>query len=522
MSLTLRERFFAFDAKLVELGVMPLSDWWKDGIGRWLDAYEQKQVLELWACVGRGAAKSTALYKLALFFTLFGDFKVPPGEIHYAAVISRIKEEAAKGVGIVHKWLDLLGIRHRLAGGVVELLDRPRGIRILAASVAATSGFRAFALFKDERSKWSATADEDLDASEVDTSAVAMTATHPRAPIVAFGSAWSMSGPFYEAIIQGSNDSRVCLGPAATWVAAPHLREEDYRKKEKDPRKFAREYLCTFQEGATSAFNLEEVNAAFEPRELRPLGAPTLCLDPSSGKGDTWAYGLVRWAESISDSSEQWLYEARYDAVTGHAVKGKLLRDRAGALVPNPDYHETNEPILLLSHLGGFEGRFGSKISGKDLVAWLAKFAKRHGVSRVVSDQREEFLLGSAFAEFGLGFTSYSWSISSKPEAYLHVSRLLREKRITFQLPTVHHSEQERAESIRWHQQARADLLSTEEKLMPSGAVTFTSKRSGGHHQDVAALVFTAAMADLEGDMRGSPLQVKRGVNVKSKQCGPV
>ena len=214
--MSLRAQFLAFDDSLAGHGVPPLTGWWRDGLGRWLDAYETRNVLELTACVGRGAAKSTMLYKLAAFFTLFGDYRIPPGERHFAIVLSRLKDEASKGVTIISRWYKLLGVPHRLAGDVIELEDEPRGIRIVAASVAATSGFRAYLIAKDERSKWPSGGVEEHEAEEIDTSAAAMTATHPNAPIVVAGSAWGASGAFYEAVMAGSTDQRVVLGPAAT------------------------------------------------------------------------------------------------------------------------------------------------------------------------------------------------------------------------------------------------------------------------------------------------------------------
>jgi hypothetical protein len=48
-----------------------------------------------------------------------------------------------------------------------------------------------------------------------------MTATHPRAAVCAFGSAWGDFGSFFEAVAAGTNEQRHVLGPAATWIAAP-------------------------------------------------------------------------------------------------------------------------------------------------------------------------------------------------------------------------------------------------------------------------------------------------------------
>lgn len=247
---SLRARFVSFDDRLATKGVPPMTTWWREAIGGWLDSYERGGPLELWGCVGRGAAKSTALYKLAMFFATETPVTVPPGERHFAVILSRLKEEAGKGVQIVHRWLDLLGIRHSLAGDVIELADSPRGIRVVAASVSAASGWRAFFVGKDERSKWPEAGDSpNVEAVEIDASAVAMTATHPTAPIVSFGSAWLRWGKFNQAIEGGTDAGRHVIGPAPTWVAAPHITEESTRRKERNLVMWKREYACIASEG---------------------------------------------------------------------------------------------------------------------------------------------------------------------------------------------------------------------------------------------------------------------------------
>lgn len=295
--LSLRKRFIRFDDELAEKGVPPLTKWWRDGIGTWLDAYEKGQVLELWAAVGRGAAKSTALYKLALFFALFGDFAIPPGERHFAIVLSRLKEEAGKGVSIVDQWLTLLGVPHHMAGDVIELEDQPRGMRVVAASVAAASGWRAFFVGRDERSKWPVSGVDEREATEIDASAVAMTATHELAPTVSFGSAWGAFGAFYENVTSGTDASKVVLGPTPTWIAAPHITEASTRRKERDPNKWAREYACVFQETTEeSLFSVSLIDRArrkdlddVDPAECSEIVA---AMDPSLGR-NAWTLTIA-------------------------------------------------------------------------------------------------------------------------------------------------------------------------------------------------------------------------------------
>jgi hypothetical protein len=306
---TLRDRFLRFDDALADLGVPPLTEWWRNGIGEWLDSYESGGALELWACVGRGAAKSTALYKLATFFALFGDFTVPPGERHFAIILSRLKEEASKGIQIIKRWLVLLDVPHSLAGDVIELDDSPRGIRVVAASVSAASGWRAFFVGKDERSKWPSGDTADREASEIDASAAAMTATHPTAPIVSFGSAWARFGSFYEAIDSGTDASKHVLGPTPTWIAAPHVTEESTRKKERDEAMWRREYACiASEEHEESIFKAVLLDAA--SRKEAVIGREDGCsyvaaMDPAC-TGTHGPFASRRAGGSTGQSSEAW------------------------------------------------------------------------------------------------------------------------------------------------------------------------------------------------------------------------
>ncbi|AKV04563.1 hypothetical protein AKJ09_11226 [Labilithrix luteola] len=496
--MSLRSQFFEFDDVLTSHGVRPLTQWWRDGIGEWLDAYEQGQVLELFACVGRGAAKSTVLYKLGLFFTLFGDFDVPPGERHYAVVLSRFKDEATKGILIISGWLRLLGVRHRPAGDVVDIDDMPRGIRVVTASVSATSGWRAYFVGKDERSKWPSGGVADVDAPEIDTSAAAMTATHPLAPVVAVGSAWGDFGSFYEAIASGTDATKVVLGPAPTWVAAPHVTEESTRKKEQDPRKWAREYACEFQASAVGAFDSLAVDACFVSRRLPPdviSAVPTFIIDASSGRADAWTWARCRW---LLPTHSEYKVERRYS----HFAGGWYLdfhTDSEGKLVPLKS-HERFAPILRFDYVSGVEGSgFWRNVSAEKIVKQIAKECKESGAVRVVGDQREAYALTSLFAQQNITFTSIAWTSANKPEGVETVRRWMRDG----QLWLPHERGSPTSDETRPHQKLRRELLEFEEKITPSGQLTFGAR--GNRHDDYVALLITAALAEQNGLLSMSP-----------------
>jgi hypothetical protein len=448
MTESLREQFIAFDERLAELGVKPCTKWWRDGIGAWLDRYEDPlaPVLALHACVGRGAAKSTALYKLALFFTLFGNFDVPAGERHFAVVLSRLKEEAGKGLDIIGAWLRLLAVPFRPSGDTIELIDDPsRGIRVVAASVAASSGWRAFFVGKDERSKWPSGGVEDLAAEEIDTSASAMTATHARAPEVAVGSAFGAFGSFFDAITAGNTPAQHVLGPAPTWVAAPHIKREDTERKERDPRRWAREYACEFQAGALSAFSTDEVDGAIEhPRHDGARLQRHVIIDASSGKKDSFTYGVIGWV--VPPKAAEW------------------------------------RAYLHVYAAGEVSNEIAQREGASAVITRIAAVAREHGADTVHGDQRDSAFIKDAFNKEGLSFREHTWTAQSKPAAVERVRTWLREG--TVAIP---------AEPSKF----RAQMLSFDEKITPSGQFTFAARGSG--HDDYPALLVTAAMAQLDG-----------------------
>jgi hypothetical protein len=488
--MSLRVGFLGIDDALASHGVPPLSPWWRDGIGQWLDQYEAGGALELWGCAGRGSAKSTALYKLALFFAVFVPFEVPPGEMHFAIVLSRLKEEAAKGISIIGRWLTLLGIAHRPSGDVIEIGDG-RGIRVVAASVSGASGWRAFFLALDEYAKWSTAGVDELNAGEVRTSAIAMSATHARAPVLTFGSAWGAFGEFYEAITGGTTSERVVLGPAPTWIAAPHITEESTRAKERVPQRWAREYECRFSASLTALWDEVQVDRIMSAREKTPDGKfrrmvqvsrEVLVTDPSNLKKDAWTAALGAWWTYERDSRDMWLRTPYYEPRAPGGRGMRTERDAWGNTIPNPDWRAP-EPFFLLREIKTYDKTFGR--SGASLVAELAHFAREAGVADVISDQRDAMLLESEFARHRMRFTSLNYTNASKADALLWMSERIRTDSLR----------------IDRHARMRDEMLSFREKILPSGTVTYEGLR----HDDHVSLLLTSAIGDVEGCFRGSP-----------------
>ena len=529
---SLRRRFIALDDQLASKGVKPLTKWWRDGIGAWLDRYEQHGVLEFWACVGRGAGKSVAMCKLAMFFTIEGSFDVPPGEIHYAMILSRRKDEAQKSVAIMARWLELLGIsarrrtikelddgpggHMRITGHLIEFPKMRRGIRVAAANVQATSGWRAFFVAKDERSKWKLSGIDDEDADEIDTSAAAMTATHAHAPTVTIGSAWGTDGVFYDMfkkpkIVDGDRAQprhAHVLGPTPTWIAAPHATEASLRIKERDNRKFLREYASVFQPGLLGAFDPDLVEAAFErpcgycKTTARPFGEiPYWCgltrdhdgphvplasmpnhitkftrcqmvalIDPSAGFSDTFAWAMVGWRYMLP----------RHPA--GHPMAGEV------------DLDGESTYRLVFDFVDGIQEATKLGYTSADVVKKIALDAHEHQVKKVFSDQYAQFGLDTLFRQEGFDFSFHTWSNKSKELAMERVRAWLADRMIVFGDDS----------DGTLFAKLKHELLSFEEKIAKSGALTFQARRGG--HDDFCMLVMLAAIVDIERGLPGSPL----------------
>ncbi len=494
---SLRAAFLRFDDALASKGVPPLTAWWREHVGGWLDAYESDGVLDFVACCGRGAAKSTSLYRLAAFFTLFGSFTVPPGETHYAIVLSRLREEAAKGIAIIARWFTLLGVRYRLAGDVIELADLPRGIRVAAASVAAVSGWRAFFVGKDERSKWPTGGVDELDAEEVDTSATAMTATHPKAPTVSVGSAWGAFGGFYQAVTEGSTASRYVAGPAATWEVAPHVTRADCERKERDPRKFAREYMCVFSAGGAGTFDVDQIDRAIRTidRPHEQLGPAVLVTDSSAGRGDAWTWCRAAWCREIVDEEDRYLWRSAVLADgTVAARHAAPVYDENGDHARNPDFREPRA-FLRIDMLGAFEGHFAEEVDADRVVDHLAALARQGRAQAVIGDGYQRFFLAAGLARHRLGYIALDWSSGSKASSVARLKQVLREDRVI-----IHPGEEAR--------KLRRELIEFQERILPSGIVGYGARRGG--HDDRVALLLNAAMADVEGILHGSPLRRPR------------
>ncbi len=393
----LAEKFFKFDARLEKAGQPPCSPWWRAELTKFFDAYESGAADEYWTCVGRGGAKSTALYKVALFFTLFGEFDIPKHETHYATLISRNRTEATKGAAIIARWLDALGVKHDPTSDVIHIAGTQRGIRILSASVAGASGWRAFFVGADEFSKWNREGEAAmLDADEVLASARAQTATHARAPLFVASTPWIQEGSFYESIVGGSVDGRVVSGPAPSWAANPAITEAQTRRKEPNPARWRREYACEF----SATFDAEYFSDELVMK----------CTDPGR---------LSRPEPS-----------GRYMHVV--AIDPAFVSDGFGIAIAHVEDREGGAAVVVLDYVHSLQGdRGGGGLTPAYAIANVAHLRYAFpGGRAVLSDQHAAEALAPMFLESGMLLLPEPWSQSSKVERFEFVRNLMRDGRL--------------------------------------------------------------------------------------------
>jgi len=478
------DSLLSMDSRLVAGGHLPLTPWWRAELSRFYDSGARRLV----ARVGRGGVKSHTAAKLALHSLLFGDWPVPPGEIHYHAFVSENRDEAAQRIRLLASFLTALHVGHDVRDGEIVLRDLPLGFRVFACRIGAVSGFRCVGFTADEVAKWR-TADGGANpAPEVIASLRAMTVTHPHAREMFVSSPLGLLDLHHQLIEQGeSADQIVCIAP--TWLANPSISEEQTHALEPDDRVWRREYAAIPQAAISAAFDSELIDAAMRriPRGGR-WGRPIVAIDPSSGRGDAFpsivaAWRYVQVGDPVdftvplldgngNDVSRFYLLDAR----------GAVIRDDRGDAIMRDDVDPALvRPVLCFYDLSAIEGRFFGSVPLEDIVADIARKARRAGAARVVSDQREELALDAEFRRERMAFHPIAWTNERKSQAVLRLRRLMAERAII----------------VPKDETLRRELLSFQERLTPSGMITFGARSSG--HDDRVACILTALMAESEG-----------------------
>jgi hypothetical protein len=211
-----------------------------------------------------------------------------------------------------------------------------------------------------------------------------------------------------------------------------------------------------------------------------------MLIDPTAGGVDTYAYAVCGWR--IGKRSYKYLTERRWSTLL-HVWEDCLVEDIRGKPVLNPAWtEELAAPRLVFDFMDGVANAAKLGLTSAHIVAKVVETANRYGVVATHSDQFEKYSLASEFAKRNIPFTAHTWTGPLKERAVERVRGWLRDD--TLCLPK--------------HDRLKTELLQFEERIAPSGALTFRGRQGG--HDDYAMLVMLAALVDIEGGLPGSPI----------------
>ncbi|MGE5789215.1 MAG: hypothetical protein ACM3ZE_31790 [Myxococcales bacterium] len=502
------ENLVSIDARLAKAAIPPLTDWWRETLARW---YRHPTALSLVARVGRGGCKSHTATKVALTETLLGQWQIPPGERHYFAIVSVNRSEAMQRLRLLEAMLRALGVGFERSGDEIALVDKPLGFKVFACNVGAVSGFRCIGFICDELAKWSADDAAADPAVEVIASLGAMCVTHPNARKLLVSSPLSTVDEHCRRHDMGdTNDQLVAFAP--TWVANPSVTEEQTHRIEPDLRVWSREYAAIPSSELSAAFDPADIDAAFGEAPRGEWGAPICVIDPNSGGHDRFTLGLTAWCypRVVIPDDVTCVESIKYDQQTGRMVRtprwfryvpGRCAqKDCFGRVtIPgiepreDPYIPEEKPPTLCLRSVEAVPSQMGR---GDAIVDYIASVCRRMRVNLIVGDQREALMLETAFRARGLRYVSLPWTNANKAEGVRRLRRLMAD----------------RALNLAPHDQLRSELHQYSERLTRSGSTTYGARGSG--HDDFAALLITAALADNERLIPNSPLNFAGGKHI--------
>lgn len=455
------KKYKALDADLVKKGFPPTSPWWMNVIEKF---YRSGKIF-LTLRVGRRGGKSSTLSRLAVVEALYGGHKVTPGDIGWVMVISVDRDEAAQRIRMIAKILNTLGYgRPNVQSSAEEIVvhDLGVGFKMFTASVGGVSGKTAIMVICDEVAKWRDASGLANPANEVIASVKPCMGTMEYAKMVLSSSPFGKTDAHARAFDEGDTRDQM-IAFARTWESNPTLSEERTHALAKNEREWLREWACIPQADQTAAFDPSELERSFRkpPQEKEVEGAlrsePVMVIDAASGGPDRFTFGIVYW-----------IY-----------IKPKI------------GYREVSTeelvPKLFFEHVEAFPSQF----TGPQIVRKIIEECRRRRIRFVFGDQRDAYQIKGQLDEAGIGSNFTAWGTKNKIDA---VNRL----RAWFHDDLI---------SLPMHSELRLELLKFNEVITPSGSISY--KGRGMTHDDYVALLLTAAIADSQGMLGGSPYGFK-------------
>ena len=484
--------FDALDRLLVAKGFPPSSRWWRETLQRFYEGGRRQCVLR----VGRRGGKSSTLCRIAVLEALYGEHVIPPGDVGIVGIVSVSRDEAASRLRTIKAILDALRVRYRERDQTIELQDRPIVFRVFTASVAGVVGGTWICAICDEVSRWRDAESGANPATQVLASLRPTLATMPFARIFLSSSPLANLDAHATAFDAGETDFQI-VAHAPTWVANPSITEAETHALEPDEKVWSREFAAIPSAAVSGAFAAEDIEAAFRPHPKGRYYRPIIVTDVSSGRGDSFTWCPQWWCRA-SLNTDDILREVGPGggivAVLGDDGRPLIREDAA------PKYR----PQLVIGNIESIDGKFYGAIDLETIVRRFIGDARRCRAKRIIGDQRESLAMFSACGRHGYRFDSIPWTEPRKVNAVARIRRMLAERSIVLPLGD---------------QALRDELVQFEEKILPSGAISFSAPRN--RHDDRVALLITAAMADADAQearagrtMPGSPGAPQPGARI--------
>ena len=438
------ESLIKIDGVLVKKGFVGLSPWWRDTLRTFYEGGKRQCVLR----VGRRGGKSSTLCRVAIAEALGGEHVVPKGEVAFVAIVSVSRDEASQRLRMIKSFLDALGLEWRPVESGVELVSRPIGFKVFAASISGVSGFTSITIICDELAKWKSDDGGTNPAPEVLAAIRPTMATQPNARLFLSSSCLTNEDAHAQAYDEGETEFQ-STAMAETWIANPTISEAGTHALEPDKKLWAREYACRPSARSSNALEADDIAAMVRPPGDHTFIGRPVCLIDSSRGNDGWSYCIARWIQ-----------------------EGATRR-------------------ILIDRLYCFEKGFAATTSFDEIVSHIAQVTRRAGARQVFGDQYMSYSLESAFAKHGLGFREFIWTMSSKIEATNVLRRLMRERTIVVEPGP---------EATKMQKEANRMT----EVITTSGALTISSPRTSGGHGDRASLLLLLAQSFLTSDFLAS------------------
>ncbi|HZO16911.1 MAG TPA: hypothetical protein VFB62_26725 [Polyangiaceae bacterium] len=454
-------------------------------------ALEGHRFAELWTRVGRRGPKSSTHALIGAFEAGWGGHErdVMPGERFVVALTAKDVAGGHILARFVRMWLDAWGFTYRTTRSgslhVIELDAVPCDIYIFPCTTTAPRGYPIAVAIFDESAHWST--DETGARPDIEILAAhrAAMAQFRRSLLVSGSTPLAQQGVHYDTIESAwGNDAetRVLAVQGPTWEWSPSITEERTRELEPDPRVWRREFRAEPVAASCAAFEPELIDQCFRaPGNYRGAGR-VLVIDASGGGGDSFAAAVVTWCIPTADLTpeQEYLLEV-------HRADNKCRSELGIELLPLPTFARPNAPpFVCFERLLGWQDRFKLSVGSNTIAQQLALTCQQFGVTSAFGDQFGSFWIRNDLAQLGVHFSEIAWTNPNKQAAVSRVRHWLRERMLV--LPQ--------------HEQLKRELHAYSERVTPSGAITYGGR---GQHDDFVALIITAAMADSQNLLAGSP-----------------